>query len=322
MLAPLVHMTSLISPSFESGSRGAALISVRRWFIPASVLVLGVANHFWVAIDGLVATAITAAIILLVGIPHGTLDVEIAALRFGRQDVGGKLKIIVAYLACAAAMALLWAILPSLALIVFLALSIVHFGADWREDGDGFFAMMVGWALIAAPALFHPDSVAAIFEMLTSDHNGAAIAALLACSSIPAIGGSLIFAAKAINRTDHLNGINVLSCLVAAVVLPPLAGFAVFFCGLHSPRHLAEAIEQSGATSLKIKILIGCAVMALSLGAAALLFLHYGPVQPTASIIRTVFVLLSILTVPHFILEQLQSRQEVSPLHPKRLPCP
>ena len=161
--------------------------------MPLGTAALILADIFWGGLDGPTATAIAATLILLCGVPHGTLDVEIAATRFGRQERGDKLKITAAYAVCAAAMAVLWAILPSLALVVFLVLSIIHFGADWRAGVDPFFAMMVGWALIALPALAHPAQVATIFETLTGDGHGSTIAALLACTAIPArLGLSLI----------------------------------------------------------------------------------------------------------------------------------
>lgn len=278
---------------------------LRRWFMPFGTAALMLAHFYLGGLNGPTATAIAAALILLCGVPHGTLDVEIAAIRFGRRGRGDKLKITAAYAGCAAAMAALWAILPSLALVIFLVLSIIHFGADWRTGVDPFFAMMVGWALIALPALAHPAQVAAIFETLTGDGHGATIAALLACTAIPALLGSLLFGLQAFKRAQSLTGLDVICCLIAALVLPPLAGFAVFFCGLHSPRHLAEALRQSGPASNGKKAIIGGAVMALSFGAAALILFADRTAPVDAGVIRTAFVLLSILTVPHFILEQL-----------------
>lgn len=283
----------------------AAPAWLRRWFMPLGTAALVLADFYGGGLSGPTATAIAAALILLCGLPHGTLDVEIAATRFGRHGRGGKLKITAAYAGCAAAMAALWTIVPSLALVVFLILSIIHFGADWRTGGDSFFAMMVGWALIALPALAHPAQVASIFETLTGDGHGGTIAALLACTAVPALLGSLLFAFQAFKRAQTLGGLDVMCCLIAALVLPPLAGFAVFFCGLHSPRHLAEALRQSGPASNASKAIIGGAVMALSCGAAVLIFLADGTAPVDAGVIRTAFVLLSILTVPHFILEHM-----------------
>ncbi len=271
--------------------------------LPAVTAGLILIDRNVVAMDSAAATAIASLLILLVGIPHGTLDVEIALERFKRQGFSARLGVISVYLFGALAMWAIWTVAPSVALISFLILSIVHFAADWHNAGERFFATTVGWALIAVPALSHPQAVASIFEMLTVDANGGTIAALLACTAIPAFFGSVMFAVKAFECGDHVIGINVLTCLAAAILLPPLAGFAVFFCGLHSPRHLGEAIRQAGAASRLEKLMRGSAVMALTLAAAALLFASQNPISIDAGVVRMAFVLLSVLTVPHFILD-------------------
>jgi beta-carotene 15,15'-dioxygenase len=219
-----------------------------------------------------------------------------------------KLQIIFFYLCGAGMMAALWEILPSAALTIFLIVSIVHFSSDWRVGVDPFLAMMVGWALIALPALSHPAAVAALFEMLTGDTGGAVVAALLACASVPAALGSAVFAGLAVRRGDFLNGLDVSACLVAALALPPLVAFSIFFCGLHSPRHMMDAVRQAGHLPTLQKLLVIVAVVALSLGIGVLLFIGSGSGTVDSGIIRASFLLLSILTVPHFILEQLLDR--------------
>jgi beta-carotene 15,15'-dioxygenase len=271
--------------------------------LPAITFALILVDRYVAGMEKATATAIASLLILLIGIPHGTLDVEIALERFKRHGLSARLGAISVYILAALAMWAVWSVMPSLALISFLILSIVHFAFDWDGNGERFFATTVGWALISVPALAHPHAVASIFEMLTIDTNGSTIAALLACTAIPAFFGSVMFAAKAFECSDYANGINVLTCLAAAIVLPPLVGFAVFFCGLHSPRHLGEAIRNAGAASRLEKIVRASAVMALALAAAALLFISQKSISIDADVIRVAFVLLSILTVPHFILE-------------------
>ena len=147
-------------------------LTLRLWALPLIIAMLILADHFWVGMDSMQMTAIAAACIVLAGMPHGTLDVEIAADRFGRTSIAGKTKILFAYIACATAMILLWATAPEFALISFLIISIVHFSHDWRGSADPFLAMMVGWALVALPALARPTEVAMIFETLTGNQNG------------------------------------------------------------------------------------------------------------------------------------------------------
>lgn len=302
-----------MTASFFPKSTGAAPPKpLRLWALPVVTLLLAVADRLWGASIGAAANLLAAIAIVLAGVPHGTLDVEIAAAHFGRRDVGGKAFIFAIYAGCAAAMVLLWLLLPELALVSFLVISIVHFSHDWRGGVEPFLAMMVGWALVALPALASPDDVAAIFAVLTGNQNGAVIAGLLGAASVPAALGSLVFAYWAYSNDDIKSAVDVLACMVAALVLPPLIAFAIFFCGLHSPQHLRDALRETGAMSVAKKTAIIAAVMALSLGLGVAMFLYQGEVATDMGVIRTAFVLISTLTVPHFILEYLLSAKKAA----------
>ncbi len=284
---------------------------LRLWALPILTCFL-ILFDFVVGMGTPQMTMIAASAVVLSGIPHGTLDVEIAANRFSLSGSSKKIAIISAYIGCALLMLLLWQQAPEMALIGFLIISIVHFSADWRGGVEPFLAMMVGWALIALPALSHPLAVASIFEMLTENQNGQIIAALLACSAVPAGLGSLVFAYWTFQRGDMKSAIDVISCLIAALFLPPLIAFAVFFCGLHSPRHMLDALRETGGISPIKKALIVIAVTGLSIGLGALLFMGYDTAALDVAIIQTGFVLLSTLTVPHFMLEHLLANKSVA----------
>jgi Brp/Blh family beta-carotene 15,15'-monooxygenase len=300
-------MTIILYPH----STGATFPKMLRLFaLPATTLLLVIIDRFWAGINSTHVNMLAAVAIVLAGIPHGTLDVEIAAAHFGRKGIAGKVKIIGGYLACAAAMVLLWLLLPELALIAFLLISIIHFSRDWRGGVDPFLAMMVGWALVALPALASPGDVATIFAALTGSQNGTVIAALLGAASVPAALGSLVFAYWAFSHNDKQSALEVLACIAAALLLPALVAFAVFFCGLHSPRHMADALRETGALSSIKKAVIIAAVSALSLGLGVLMFLYQGDVPADMGVIRSAFILISTLTVPHFILEHILSDKQ------------
>jgi Brp/Blh family beta-carotene 15,15'-monooxygenase len=300
-------MTTILYPHFA----GATFPKMLRLFaLPVVTLLLIFIDRFWGVMGGTHVNMLAAVAIVLAGIPHGTLDVEIAAAHLGQRGFAGKAKIIAGYLGCAGAMVLLWLQLPEIALISFLIISIVHFSRDWRDGVDPFLAMMVGWALVALPALASPDDVAMIFAALTGNDNGAVIAALLGAASVPATLGTLVFAYWAFRHDDKQSALEVLACIAAALLLPPLVAFAIFFCGLHSPRHMADALRETGDLSPLKKTAIICAVFALSLGLGVLMFLYQGDVPADMGIIRTAFILISTLTVPHFILEHILSDKQ------------
>lgn len=283
---------------------------LRLWALPVVSILLIIADRAFGGIGSTQANMLAAIAIVIAGIPHGTLDIEIAAAHFGQHGFSGKVKIFFSYIGCAAAMVMLWLWLPEFALIAFLVISIIHFSRDWRGGADPFLAMMVGWALVALPALASPDDAAAIFAVLTGSENGAVIAGLLGAASVPAALGSLVFAYWAFRHNDAQSALEVIACIVAALFLPPLVAFAVFFCGLHSPRHMGDALRETGALSPAQKLVIITAVSSLSFGLGVLMFLYQGQVPTDMGIIRAAFILISTLTVPHFILEYLMSAKK------------
>ena len=296
---------------FLSTLTGATFPKTLRLFaLPLATLLLIIADRLWGGMDSMEATMLAAVAIVVAGIPHGTLDVEIAAAHFGQKGMAIKAKIIAAYIGCAAFMVLLWTILPEFALVAVLIISIVHFSRDWRGGVDPFLAMMVGWALVALPALASPGDVAVIFTVLMGNPNGSVIAGLLGAASVPAALGSLVFAYWASRNHDPRSAMEVLACIAAALFLPPLIAFAVFFCGLHSPRHMRDALQETGALSSAKKAIIITAVSALSLGFGVAMFLFQGDFSADAGIIRSAFILISTLTVPHFILENILSNKQ------------
>jgi beta-carotene 15,15'-dioxygenase len=302
--AVVAHFRGALSPSTELG-----FLSLRAVAMPLITFGLVMLDHIGPGLGDMLSAMIAAVAIIVVGIPHGSLDIEIAATHFGKSTTHGKIQITLAYLAAAMLMTLLWFKIPPLALTLFLIVSIIHFSADWRTSVDPFLAYMVGWALIALPALSHLDAVAAIFSLLTGNQSGAVIAALLACSAVPAVLGCIVYTGLAFKQGRHGDGIDLICCLLAMVILPPLISFALFFCCLHSPRHLIGAVQDAGKIPLLQKAVIALAVIIFALGLGVLLFV-FGNTSPTdASVIKTAFLLLSILTVPHFILEQLNHRK-------------
>lgn len=279
---------------------------LRLWALPFLTVSLIIVNLQFGQLDSPAWVSVAALCIAVFGIPHGTLDVEIAAARLGRSSPSIKLKIVGAYLLCAGLMTSLWFQVPELALSLFLIVSIVHFSQDWQGKADPFLALMVAWALVALPALTKPVEVAEIFDMLVGNRNGAVIAALLACASAPALLGCFVYAKGSYHSADPQVTVEVISCLIAAIFLPPLIAFSIFFCGLHSPRHMRDAMRETGAISARQKGGIIAAVFMLSAGFGIVLLIGQDQAKIDVGIIRSVFMLISILTMPHFILEHVR----------------
>lgn len=285
--------------------------AARLFLFPGLAIFLFIIDKFGQSLTSLTASVVFMGAILIAGVPHGSLDIEILARHLGRTGPLAKLKLTIAYATCALLMTLVWLYEPPFALTAFLIISILHFGLDWRDNAEPFLGMTVGWALVALPALSHPHDVTVIFNTLVGIDYGATLCAVLACSSVPAALVSIAFCCDAFDRGNRVASMNVATCLLAALFLPPLASFALFFCGLHSPRHFADAIDQSGPMSALKKSAIIVAVVSLSFGIAAWIFSQSYPLLVSEAAVRATFTLLSILTLPHFILEQILAQSRI-----------
>ncbi|NBB82165.1 MAG: hypothetical protein GVY28_02040, partial [Alphaproteobacteria bacterium] len=102
---------------------------------------------------------------------------------------------------------------------------------------------------------------------------------------------------------------------LAVVMLPVPIAFALYFCAVHSLRHvlaLAEAHDPARPTAAAKTILAASAgATALTIGAAALLiWVAVGPggLPADAGLARGLFWGLAALTLPHVLLERLAAR--------------
>ena len=248
------------------------------------------------------------ALVLVLGLPHGALDLWIAARqrrwgREGRFTPGGALRFHAEYLALAAlTVAAFWAA-PVVALAGFLALSLWHFADDWRALPA---PLRLGCASVTvlAPTLFRPEEVGAIFEAMT----GADGLTVLVPLARPFIGGVLGAVIAAALVADRRAGAEVVGLVVLALALPPLAFFAAYFVMLHAPRHVLR--QHGAARGRRGRLLLAAytlAALLLVAGAGAWLARGEG-LALTEVALRAVFVGLAALTVPHALLIEADRR--------------
>lgn len=235
--------------------------------------------------------------VALVGLPHGALDV--ARARAAGAERGPT---IARYLAVAGAMAAVWALAPALALALFLAAAAWHFGEDWRPALAPAPALALGATLLALPAATHPTAVSAIFTALVGA-GGAAIADALALALVPALPLATLGLARAARALGARRLRDTGAALAALALLPPLPGFALFFCVVHSPRHLLEALAELPPRVARRpwRVAVPVTALALAIGAGLHAWLPAHAVGG-ARVVASLFALLSVLTAPHLLL--------------------
>lgn len=266
--------------------------------------------------------ALVAGLVAVLGLPHGAVDHwqgrAVLAGRWGRLwpavFAGG-------YTLAALAVVLAWVAWPPGLLVGFLLLAIGHFGAEdvaagplvSERPGLGRVveAALRGAVPVLLPILFHPAPTGTLFAALLPGVEPAAVArvhlamAPIAWAYIAGLGG---LAALALLRGRRRGAAELAALTAAFAALPPLLGFAVYFCLWHSPRHTLAVIAQSDAPNLA-QGLKRFAAAALPLTAVTLFFALVAWVilverggATAAATLQVVFVGLAALTVPHVLL--------------------
>ncbi len=254
--------------------------------------------------------------VVLTGLPHGALD-PWAAWRAGLwRTRSGFAAFHVVYIAIAAVVLLMWQLAPGPSLALFLAFSAWHFGGDWRDALNGWMRASVGAALLSLPALAAPAEVSAIFTVLAG-HDGGVLAGWLAIAAPWFAAAAAASALVALLRSP-LAAVEIAVVAALAFLLPPVVFFLVYFCALHSPRHLRLAAQSAGPRRRRQMTAVAVAYTALTVVAAAVAspWISAGStaaVTLDAQLIRLLFMGLAALTLPHMIVVMLSERRGLVP---------
>ncbi len=274
-------------------TRSAAGFPVVQMIAVGAALTAGAAAPF---LDyGLLQIA-ASLVFLLGGLPHGAFDIHLAARRanLGRASLG---LFTALYLGLFAAMIAGWYVAPALTLAVFLATAIVHFSEDWSELPEPLFRLALGFAPLCAIGIGHLDEVETIFAAMTGEAAARGfIGVFVLVAPI-----TLLIAATAlfvlVKDGDRQRSFAFAALLGTLFMVPPLIGFALFFCAFHTPRHLAAIRGDLADWPWGLMLGIGGALtlLALLLGAVLLPYAFSGGVPSVA----TAFQLLAALAMPH-----------------------
>ncbi|MEO6580437.1 MAG: Brp/Blh family beta-carotene 15,15'-dioxygenase [Sphingomicrobium sp.] len=235
----------------------------------------------------------TCSAILIGGLPHGALD--LAVLR--RDACDGIAMVIGLYLSLAAIMFAIWQIVPVLALAVFLAMAMTHFADDWSDSEHPFFALGIAVALLSAPTLFHHGAVSGLFVLLSGKPAASVLADTLLLVAPAAVACAMLATLLLWHGGHRVTAVNAVSALAAMILLPPITGFAIYFCLIHSPSHFRAGLRRLGSASSVSQSTIVATLGGLAIALATVQFLPLA--DPSSRLFAASFMTLSILTLPH-----------------------
>ncbi len=188
--------------------------------------------------------------VLTLGIAHGAVDPLLARGRPGIVFYGF-------YAAVAVSVMFVWWLSPSLALLGFLAASVVHFGAgDARNVSRPSSVAVIarGLMVVILPLALHPAEVLPIIGALGVNApvwhplEGAMLATLLVAANLLAARRSGLTA---------MGDIVVLA--LCFVFLPPLVSFALYFTAWHAVNHFGD-LRHLGARRVVARAVMGCLI--------------------------------------------------------------
>ena len=265
-------------------------------------------------------------LILSVGISHGALDNYKANKILKIYKVDNKLVFYFSYISISILIILSWIFFSLITLLAFLLIASYHFG---REDTsflinknssfDQLLYLVKGSLIIFSPLFFHTDETLKIFELLLINNSFLIFIQnehwVINFCLIFNFLGYLYFVFR--NNFDNFEilFLDLLLILIINFIFSPLLAFTIYFCFLHSIRHIISIVleldEANFSNGIKLfikKALPLTAVTAiLYLLAVFLIANFYGF---NTAIIQVVFIGLASLTFPHILLEYLIEKNE------------
>ena len=244
---------------------------------------------------------VAGALILLLGVPHGAFDVVLARKLFGVADFKGWALFSLFYVGLSALVVGLWYVAPSLFLCAFLAFAALHFGADPAAGASKLARGLYGGAVIVLPALWHGAELQRLLGLVAGPASAALVAPILS-QLAPAWLGATVLACALQARTARLAALEWAALAALAVTAPPLLTFAVYFCAMHSPRHILRTLASLRGADARNALALAIWPTAAVLAAAVLIGWLASGIPIETRVMQLVFVGLAALTLPHMVL--------------------
>ena len=277
----------------------------------------------------IISPLICLFLILSIGVSHGSLDhikgkKLLKILRFNNIYF-----FYLTYILIALAVIILWILMPSISLIVFLIIASFHFG---KEDTQflivekSYYNQLLfffkGILIILAPMYFHFNETVSIFKLLLIDNESfykaldfIEINKLILFGIILSTLSSILLFIKKFELNKFTIFFDYFSILIINYYFSPLVAFTLYFCFLHSIRHSITLILELDKNDLKnglkifIKKALPLTIVTTFFCLIALYLLNHSN-NFDNSILKIIFIGLASLTFPHILLEYLVEKNE------------
>lgn len=260
---------------------------------------------------------ITIALVLFfgLGIPHGALDYALGKHLFNGQGSSfWQFRFLGAYFIAITFVVVFWFSFPFAAFLLFLVLSALHFGFSdiklKKTPRSILEGLSRGILPLSAPAYFYSENFQEIIESSLSSDQAAMITIFLASLFLPCLLLFISLIAWGLwerNCSSFANSLELLALLVLFIALIPFAAFIIYFCFLHSIRHILCVLDEldlpTNFQSVKWVILQALPTTLLTFFALLLSYLYLKESQiDLITMFNLFFLSLAALTFPHMLI--------------------
>ena len=332
-MKPIFHWSPLKPPAGKPrmGSRLANGLALAGGLLGLLMVVLDLAA-------GLPLYLPMLASVLLFGLPHGAID-HLVVLGLAKRSLNLKALALVCliYLSFVVAMLCLWRLAPLVAVILFLGITIYHWGrADLAFEGllnpaalqttprilKFNHSFLRGMFPIGIPFLAFPDATEAILNSCSVAFGyeyelGTTLPFIILIALILLLFSELAFL-RCQGEQRKLRLVEDLGLIAFFVLIPPVLAIGLYFCLWHGYRHVLRLIRYEGSEDdcepafAQFKRFY-CQALPFTLASvfilAVVLLLLSGSVDLSA-FIGIYLVVISSLTLPHLLVVEWMDRQE------------
>ena len=268
-------------------------------------------------------------LILIIGVSHGAYDHIKGRSLLKIYNINNIFIFYLSYILVGLIVIFTWFVTPSISLLIFLIFASFHFG---KEDSQFLlkkrsityliFFVFKGLLIVTAPLYFNFVETINIFKLLLIENENFyryldwiesknILITLISLSFLVNILLTIVNF-KISNLTLLLDFVSI---LILNYFLSPLVAFTIYFCFLHSIRHIIaianEVNNRNFYDGLKefIKKASALAIVTVILFILALI-ITYNYFEINDAILKIIFIGLASLTFPHILLEYLLEKNE------------
>ena len=276
-----------------------------------------------------ISPLICLLLILTIGVSHGSLDHVKGKKLFNILNIKKISIFYFLYTLIAISVIILWIIIPSISLMIFLLVASFHFGKEDTQfliSENSYFNQLLfflkGLLIILAPMFFHFDETITIFKFLLIDNEifystleFIEVNKILPIGIILSTLSCVYLFLRKFEIKKFIIFLDFFSILILNYYLSPLVAFTIYFCFLHSIRHSITLIYEIDKNDFKNGLKVfSKKVLPLTILTAIFcligLYLLNNNYDFNSSILKIIFIGLASLTFPHILLEYFLEKNE------------